>query len=113
MLPDMSSVLTAWESPFTIKTVTKTTVNFQPVVVVVARTQNCVVQVARIENLILDTINYALQYLMVHSKENIDIDELLVYQGRDFIIVQSGQWDGYGYTECVAEETKRAVVAVT
>lgn len=112
-LPNMSDVLTAWEQPVLIKTVANTTVDFEPVIVVAGRTQNCVVQVAEKENLQLDTINWALEYLMVHSKAGVEMSELLEYKGRDFIIVQRGPWTDYGYTEAVAEETKRTLVEVT
>lgn len=113
MLPDMSDVLTEWETPQLIKTVTNTTVDFEPVEVVTGRTQNCVVQVADKEKLNLDTINWSLEYLMVHSKSDIEIDELIEYKGRDFIVVQRGPWNDYGYTEVIAEETKRTLVEVT
>lgn len=112
-LPDMSDVLTAWEQPALIKTVTETTVDFEPVEAVTGRTQNCVIQVADKEDLQLDTINWSLEYLMVHSKAGIEMGELIEYKDRDFKVVSRGPWQDYGYTEVVAEETKRPLVEVT
>ena len=49
---------------------------------------------------------------MIHSKSDIDIDELIEYEGMDYIVIERGPWRGYGYTEVVAVETKRPVVMV-
>ncbi len=110
---DVSDALTEWEQPTTIKTVTTTTVDFEPVEVVTDRAQDCVIQVAEKEKLNLDTINWSLEYIMVHSKSAIEIDELIEDDGKDFKVVQKGAWRGYGYYEVVAEETKRPLVEVT
>lgn len=110
---DMSDVLIEWERPRTIKTVTTTTVNFEPTDVVTGRTQNCVIQVAEKEKINLDTIDWSLEYLMIHSRNALEIDELLEYDGRDYVIKQKGAWRGYGYYEVIAVETKRPLVEVT
>ena len=103
---DMSDVLTEWERPRTIKTITVETVDFEPVETVTARTQNCVIQVAEKEKLNPDTIDWNKEYLMVHSRANIAMDELIEFDGRDFRAIERGPWQGYGFTEVVAEETK-------
>ena len=113
MLPDMSDVLTAWERPVLIKTVTTTTVDFEPVETVAGRTQDCVVQVAEKERLNPDTIDWTLEYLMVHSKSGIEQGEYIEFDGRDYKVIERGPWRGYGYTEVVAEETKRPLLEVT
>ena len=74
---DMSDALTEWERSYTLKVVTDTTVNFEPVRAVVERAQLCVVQVAQKEKLNPDTIDWSLEYLMIHSKTAIEIDELI------------------------------------
>ena len=107
---DVSDTLTEWERPTVIKTVTETTVDFQPVEAVTGRTQNCVIQVAEKEKLNPATIDWSLEYLMIHSKSDIDIDELIEYEGMDYIVIERGPWHGYGYTEVVAAETKRPLV---
>lgn len=110
---DMSDVLTEWERLHRIKTVTRTTVDFQPVDTVTGRDQLCVVQVASKENVNNDTLDWSLEHNLVHSKQPIDIDELIVIDGRDFKVVQKGPWRGYGYHEVIATETKRPLVAET
>ena len=113
MILDVSDALTEWERPVLVKTVTKTTVDFEPVETVAGRTQDCVIQVAEKEQINPDTIDWSLEYLMVHSKSAIEIDALIEYDGRDYIVTQKGPWRGYGYYEVVAVETKRPVVEVT
>jgi hypothetical protein len=109
MIVDVSDVLIDWEQPVLIKTVTTTTIDFEPVETVTGRMQNCVVQVAEKENLNPDTIDWSKEYLMVHSQNNISIDELIEYYDADYRVISRGPWRGYGYTEVVAEETKEPV----
>jgi hypothetical protein len=112
-LPNMGDVLSAWEKPHLIKAVTLTTVDFVETEIVVGRTQNCVVQVAEKEKLNSETIDWALEYLMIHSKLDIEIGEYIEYKGRDFKVISRGPWEDYGYTEVFAEETKRPLKVVT
>ena len=112
MLPDMSSVLVAFERPVTIKTVTITTVDFVEVEVVAGRTQSCVVQVADKEKLNSETIDWSLEYLMAHSSSTLEQGEYIEFNGSDYKIIQRGPWNGYGYTEVMAEETKRPLLVV-
>lgn len=113
MLPDMSGVLTAWERPVLIKTVTTTKVDFVETEAVAGRTQLCVVQVAEKERLNPDTIDWTLEYLMVHSSSQIQQGEFIEFEGADYKVIERGPWRGYGYTEVVAEETKRPLLEVT
>jgi hypothetical protein len=110
---DVSDALIEWERQTTIKTVTTTTIDFVPTKTVTSRMQPCVVQVAEKEKINLDTIDWSLEYLMVHSRSALNIDELVQYDGRDYVIKQKGPWRGYGYHEVVAAETKRPLVEVT
>ena len=110
---DVSDALTEWERPTVIKTVTETTEDFQPVTVVTGRSQLCVVQVADKEKLNPATIDWSLEYIMVHSRQSIEIDDLIEYEGMDYIVIERGPWRGYGYTESIAVETKRPMVMVT
>ena len=68
---DVSDALTEWERPTVIKTVTESTVDFQPVTVVTGRSQLCVIQVAEKEKLNPATIDWSLEYLMIHSRSGI------------------------------------------
>jgi hypothetical protein len=110
---DVSDTLTEWERPTVIKTVTESTVDFQSVTVVTERSQLCVIQVAEKEKLNPATIDWSLEYIMVHSRQGIEMDELIEHDGRDYKVTDRGPWRGYGYTEVVAVETKRPVVTVT
>jgi hypothetical protein len=111
MLPDMSNVLKRWATPQLIKTISITTVDFSPVETVTGRTRDCVVQVADKEKLNPDTVDWSLEYLTIHSAEDIKLDELVEFDGRDFIVTDRAPW--FGYTEITAAETKRPIVLVT
>ena len=110
---DVSDALTDWEWPTVIKTVTESTVDFQPVFTVVQRSQLCVVQVADKEKINPGTIDWSLEYIMVHSRSGIEIDDLIEHDGRDYKVTDRGPWRDYGYVEVVAAETKRPSVVVT
>ena len=110
---DVSDALTDWERPTIIKTVTESTVDFQPVTVVTGRSQLCVVQVANKEKINPGTIDWSLEYILIHSRSGIEMDELIEHDGRDYKVTDRGPWRGYGYVEVVAAETKRPSAVVT
>jgi len=110
---DVSDALTDWERPTVIKTVTESTVDFEPVTVVTGRSQLCVVQVANKEKINPGTIDWSLEYILIHSRSGIEMDELIEHDGRDYKVTDRGPWRGYGYVEVVAAETKRPSVVVT
>jgi hypothetical protein len=107
MLPDMSIALAEWAVPVVVKTVTQRTVDFETVEHVASRTINAVVQPAQKEKLNSDQIDWSLRYLLVHSTEPMTAGEFIEYQGWDYKIVDHGDWQAYGYTEAIAEQTKR------
>lgn len=111
-LPDVSDALTEWEQAVLIKTVTVTTVDFEEVETITGRNQDCVIQVAEKEKLNSETIDWTLEYLMVHSKSDIEQGEYIEYKSRDYKVIERGPWDDYGYNEFVAEETKRPLLVV-
>ena len=113
MLPDMSDVFDGWLDDYTLKTVTKTTVDFVDANTVAGRTVPCMVQVAQKNKLNIAPIDWSKRYLTVHSPDPISNGEFLEFNGEDYKIVDNGDWQAYGYTEAVAEQTKRALLAVT
>ena len=110
---DVSDALIEWEQPTVIKTVTESTVDFEPATVVTGRSQLCVVQVADKEKINPGTIDWSLEYILIHSRSGIGMDELIEHDGRDYKVTDRGPWRGYGYVEVVAAETKRPLVGVT
>lgn len=113
MLPNMSSTLTSWSSPYTIKTITRTTADFVEVIVVATRTANCVIQPAQKEKLNADQIDWSLRYLQVHSNDELKNGEYLVFGGEDYKIIDDGNYQLYGYSEVIAEETNQPPIVAT
>lgn len=110
----MSDALAEWSLPYTVKTATETTdANFDKVPVVTARTISAVVQPAQKEKLNADQIDWSLQHLWIHSPDQVAVGEFIEYQGADYKIIEPGDWQLYGYTEAIAEETKRTPLEVT
>ena len=106
MLPDVSDVLSEWSQTVTLKTVTKTTVDFQPVIDVTTEAIKAVVQVARPETLNVGDIDWSLRYLRVHSTSQIDVGQYIEYQGINYKVITPSNWQDYGYSEVIAEEVK-------
>jgi len=113
MLPDVSDVLAEWSLPYLVKTVTRGTVDFEPVDVVRGRTIQAVIQPAQKNKLNTDQIDWAKRYLLIHTNESVINGELIEYSGEDYKIIEPGNYQLYGYTEAIAEQTKRDLVAVT
>lgn len=110
MLPDVSEALTEWEVPVTIKTVTQVTANFQPADQVATRTILAVVQNAQRDRLTTTQIEAGQQYKTLHSKEPVNRGEFLFFEGKDYKIIDDGDWQRYGYTEALCEATNKAPI---
>ena len=113
MFLDMSDGLEEWSLPYSVKTVSKVTVNFVPTNKVAARTVQAVVQPAQKNKLNTSQVDWSKRYLMVHTSEPLANGELLEYQGEDYKIIDNGDYQLYGFTEAVAEQTKTSLVMVT
>lgn len=113
MLPDMSDTLGEWALPHTIKAVTETTVDFVRTPIITGRTIDAVVQVADKNKLNTEAIDWSLRYLQVHSAAEIANGEFLEYHGEDYKIIDNGDYQLYGFTEAVAEQTKQPLLVVT
>lgn len=101
---DMSDVLDEWSRTTRIKTVTTTTVDFVPTETVVGRNQECVIQSAQKDKLQIDTLDWSLEYIWLHSPDAIAIGELVEHAGYDFKVIAPAQWRGYGYADWIAEQ---------
>lgn len=114
MLPDMSGVLAEWSQPIKLKTVTETTVDFVPTTTVVVEDIAAVVQSADPQKLQVLDIDFALEYIQIHSVSPMKIGQYVEWDGRDFKLVPFRKGYGqYGYTEAVGEETKLPVLVAT
>jgi len=110
MLPDMADVLTEWEIPVKLKTVTRQTVDFVDADVVVVSDIKAVVQVAQKERLNTDAIDWSLRYLQIHSKEQLTVGQFIEFEGEDYKIIDDGNYQLYGFSDVVAEQTKRPLI---
>lgn len=108
---DVSDALDEWLRPILIKTVTKTTIDFEEAEIVIGRTQDCMVQVAQPEQLIKMQLDISLRHIRVHSKSDINMKELVEFEGKDFRVITPSQWSGYGYVNVMAVETKEPLRA--
>lgn len=115
MLPDMSDVFNDgddWLSPYTLKTVTTTTVDFVETEVITGDTVQAMIQVADKTKLNSEAIDWALTYLMVHSPDGLSVGEFIEYEGADYKLIEVNPYGNYGYYEAVAEQTKRPLLVV-
>lgn len=113
MIPDMSDTLTEWEQNILLKTVSVTSVDFVETEVITAINRRAVVQVAEKENLKLDSLDWAKEYKLFHSKFSIDIGQFVEVNSKDFKIVSLENYSDYGYYAAVGEETKQPLLVAT
>lgn len=113
MLPDMSDTLSEWSRTYLLKTVTRATVDFVEVDTVVVGTVSAVVQVADKNRLNVDRIDWSLRYLLVHTSDPLTVGQYIEYQGGDYKIIDGGDFQDYGFSELVAEQTKRTLLEAT
>lgn len=95
----------------TLKTVTFDTVDFQPVAPAVTAIEILAsVQPADKRKLNPDTIDWSLDYKMIHSATPLDLGKFIEYGGRDYKIIQLNNYGDNGYYEVVGEETKQPLL---
>lgn len=113
MLPDMADVLAEWAAPYTVKTITRITLEFEPVNVVTDRIIRAVIQPAQKEKLNPDQIDWSKKYIQIHTTETLIPGELIVYGREDYKVIEPGDYQLYGFTEAIAEQTKQTLVPIT
>lgn len=113
MLPNMQNVVSRWAETRRVKTVTKETVDFEPVNTVAGRDVDATIQVADKSKLNPDTVDWSLNYILIHAMEQIDQGEFIEYLGEDYKIIERGNWLPYGYMETVGESTNKPMLQET
>ena len=113
MLPDMSDTLREWEISVKLKTVTETTVNFVKTRVVTVVSLLAVVQPAEKEKINPDTLDWSKAYKQIHSRAVLNVGQFVEYKGKDYKLVQEGDYQDYGFFEMFAEETKQPLLVAT
>lgn len=113
MIPDMADVLLEWELPYTIKTVTKTKNNELVVTKNIIDINNVllVVQTESKAKLNPATVDWSLDYLCIHSRVKLELNNFLVYDNRLYEIKAADNADSglYGVYEYLGQEYKKAI----
>lgn len=110
MLPDMSDTLTEWEQAVILKTAVRTTVDFEPSVVITPENIRAVVQPATPEQLSALDIDISLKYRLFHSKVLISMGQYVEFQGVNYKVVTPSDWTDYGFSEVIGEQVKGNIV---
>jgi len=110
MLPNVANALASWTKPIIVKTVTKSTVNFIESDTVTPRTVEAVVQPAQKEHLSALNIDFSLRYIIVHASAPLFVGEFVEVNGEDYKIIDDGDYQSFGFTEAIAEQTKKALL---
>lgn len=113
MLPDMSDVLTEWEIPVLLKTVQQITVDLRPADVVTVEPILAVCQPAQKERINPDIIDWSKAYIQVHTKRELFTNQVIEFNGEDYRITEDGNYALYGYSEVIAEQTKKPLLIET
>lgn len=106
MLPDMSDVLTEWSQSVTLRTITKSTVDFELVEDIVDQPLQAVIQVADKEKLNIAEVDWSLRYIQAHSKVELFVGQAIVYNGDEYKIITDANYSDYGFSDVFAEEMK-------
>lgn len=109
----MTSAVLTWAKTLEVVNQTVTTIDFEPQEVNVSRFVKATVQPAQKERLNKDLIDWALKYVQVHSKEPMEIGEFFRHEGVTYKVVDSGDFQRYGFTDCVGEEVKNCEITFT
>lgn len=107
MLPDMSDVLDEFSQPLiTLIRVSQDIVDFRPVDNETDVPVEAVIQPANKEKINPTIIDWALDYQLVHSRQEILVGDQMVYCGTKYKAVELGPYQDYGFSEAIFEEIK-------
>ena len=110
MLPNKAKTLKKWEQTVILKTAVRTTVDFEPVVVITPTNIKAVVQVATAEQLKAFDIDWSLRYIWCHSSSDIDAGQYIEYKGINYKVISPSNWQDYGFSDVICEEVKGDIV---
>lgn len=113
MLPDVSDALAGWTRTLLVKTVTQTTVDFEPVVSVSGADYEAVVQPTKMTTLNKDTLDWTQKHITLHGYTGLEFGQLVEYKGKDYKVVDTQDFSDYGYFESVCQATNKPTVEVT
>lgn len=108
--PNMSRTVRSWSSVHRVKTLTRTTVDFEPADIVTGRDVEAVVQPADKDKLNAADIDWSLRYLTVHATAPVAGGEFIEYDGADFKFIDDSNFGENGFHLATAEETKRPLL---
>lgn len=106
MIFDMSDALDDLTQKVIRRTVTVTTVDFEPVESAVEVSISAVVQPASLELLNKSLIDYSLEYLRVDTHSVLGKNDKIVYKGNVYNWYQRGNYSDYGFYSSIFEESK-------
>lgn len=99
-LPNLSDALTGWYQPMTVEVITKSVVDFQLSESAVTKTIKAVRQPFSSKQLILKPEGQrAWSWETMHTTEEFSVDDIFVYKGIRYRVMQKWNWTEYGYFE--------------
>lgn len=110
MIPDMSDVLSEFEIKVNLDTYELQSVNFIETMVKVSSVPiDAVIQPASQERLRSLEIDFSLKYIQVHAATQINVGQYIEFNGANYKIITPGDYQLYGFSDVVGEETKGAI----
>jgi hypothetical protein len=109
---DVSDILEDMaQETITIITATTTTVDFEPTTTTATPTPTAlaIVQPADKNKLNPDTIDWSLEYILVHTIEDLSPGQFIQWSGKTFKVISTSGFNPYGYTEFVGEEVRGSI----
>lgn len=113
MIPNVADALPGWTQEVLVKTVTTTTVDFEPTTTVTGEAMDAVVQPTQKTTLNADTLDWSQPHITLRCDQLLELGQLVEHGGKDYKIVEVQDWLDYGYCEAVCEATQRPVVEVS
>ena len=106
MLPNLSGTVKRFSQDVKLIRVTTSIVNHQPVETETVINIRAVVQPAQREKILKDKLDYSLRYVLVHSLDEILINDKLEHKGIIYRAIECADHSDYGYYEAVMEQQK-------
>lgn len=108
ILPNVAQAVQLLERQHTYRNYVKTRVDFVDTFVPNDTQIFMVVQPAERTKLAIDQVDDSLEYIQVHSRQRLQVNNFILFEGMEYKVITPGNYGQYGYWEQVGEEVKRA-----
>lgn len=105
-LPNLSGVIKSFSQEVELHKIVVSIENHRKVEQELVVSIDAMIQPQETSKLNKDVVDYSLDYILVHSVTEIEFDDYITYNNKQYKCFEIGKWNDYGFFIVVMEEIK-------